>query len=328
MPRPRTNSTEGFGSDSFLDIVCNMVGIIILLVLVVGLRIKDAPVSLSSDAEAAPAATPPVTAISTAPLQDLQRQIGLGQTQLAISEQQQRQLKQDLAAARQAAAKQDVDNRRAQEQLAQTQQWESELQRALLAKQEQLRALALAVQSVPGARPAKTVQLETYPAPVSRSVAGDEAHFQLLGGRIVHVPFKALVEKFKADARAKVQASPSSTQIEAVVGPIENFNLRYVLHSQGYGRFALERFSFIPLSNRMGETAEEALAPGARFRQVLATYDPNHTTVTLWVYQDSFDAFRLIRKDAYVLGYSTAARPLPMGQLISGSPDGSRSAAQ
>src|SRR5687767_12300295 len=37
---PRTEATEGFGSDSFLDVVANMVGILIILVMVVGLRIR------------------------------------------------------------------------------------------------------------------------------------------------------------------------------------------------------------------------------------------------------------------------------------------------
>jgi hypothetical protein len=326
MARPRTAPTEGFGSDSFLDIVCNMVGIIILLVLVVGLRIKDTPISLTNDAVAAEA-----SASQTAPpadLRSLEQQIQEAQAALSGVEQTQHALEQQLIAARQAASAKEQGNRQLNAQLAQTQQWQTDLQNALLAKQQQLRSLAMAVQAVSGARPAKTVQVEAYPAPVSRTVEGSEAHFQILADRVVHVPFAALVNKFKADARAKVQASPSSTQIEAVVGPIENFNLRYVLNQAGHGRFALERFSFIPLSNRMGETVTEALAASSRFRQVLASYDPNRTTITFWTYQDSFDAFRQLRKEVYMLGYSVASRPMPIGQLISGSPDGSKSAAQ
>jgi len=326
MSRPRTESTEGFGSDSFLDIVCNMVGIIILLVMAVGLRVKDAPFSLAADRPATEsaleAAGPPPS------LSALQMQVEQQQSALAAAEHESQSLAQQLIQARQTATAQEEENRRLNEQLAAGERWQTELRDAVLTKEQQLRELALAVQAVPGARLAKTVQLETFPAPVSRTVEGEEAHFQILGGRVVHVPFKPLVEKFKADARAKVQASPHSTQIEAVVGPVGNFNLRYVLNQVGHGRFALERFSFIPLSNRLGETAAEALAASSQFRQVLASYDPNRTTITFWTYPDSFDAFRQLRKEAYVLGYSVACRPLPIGQLISGSPDGSKSVAQ
>ncbi len=330
MARPRTESTEGFGSDSFLDIVCNMVGIIILLVLVVGLRIKDAPISLAAEASAAES-----TADAPSPPPDLRaltEQISQQQSALSGSEEERRALEERLRAAREAAAKQEQENLSANQQLAQSRQWQAELLKAKLAKEQQLRALAGAVQAVPGAKPAKTVQLETFPAPVSQVVTGKEAHFQVLGGRVVHVPFAALLSKFEADARAKLQASPSTTQIEAVVGPIENFNLRYVLNQVGYGpkgpRFALERLSFIPLSNQLGEPVAQALAPSSQFRQVLASYDPNVATITFWTYQDSFDAFRQLRKEVYLLGYSVASRPMPIGQLISGSPDGTKSSAQ
>src|SRR3990172_7841474 len=44
MSKPRAaDATESFGSDSFLDVVANMVGILIILVIIVGLRVKQAP---------------------------------------------------------------------------------------------------------------------------------------------------------------------------------------------------------------------------------------------------------------------------------------------
>lgn len=39
-----SDNTEGFGSDSFLDIVANIVGILIILIVIVGLRVRNAPV--------------------------------------------------------------------------------------------------------------------------------------------------------------------------------------------------------------------------------------------------------------------------------------------
>ena len=45
-------------------------------------------------------------------------------------------------------------------------------------------------------------------------------------------------------------------------------------------------------------------------------------------YQDSFASFRRIKKELYKMGFSVAARPLPVGTPISGSPQGTKSAAQ
>ncbi len=71
-----------------------------------------------------------------------------------------------------------------------------------------------------------------------------------------------------------------------------------------------------------------ALEQGSDFRRSLAKILPGRTTITIWVYPDGFDAFRQIRKELYRLGYTIAARPLPPGASISGSPEGSKSAAQ
>ena len=54
MRRPiDNNTTEAVGSDSFLDVVTNIVGILIILVMVVGMRTKNAPVETEDDALAA-----------------------------------------------------------------------------------------------------------------------------------------------------------------------------------------------------------------------------------------------------------------------------------
>ncbi len=60
-------------------------------------------------------------------------------------------------------------------------------------------------------------------------------------------------------------------------------------------------------------------------RTILAGFDPNQATVTVWVYPDSFEQFRVLKEELYKLGYLTASRPMPEGQPISGSPQGTRS---
>lgn len=42
----RKQQEAGFGSDSFLDILCNMVGILVILIVIAGMRVSRAPVVL------------------------------------------------------------------------------------------------------------------------------------------------------------------------------------------------------------------------------------------------------------------------------------------
>jgi hypothetical protein len=51
-------------------------------------------------------------------------------------------------------------------------------------------------------------------------------------------------------------------------------------------------------------------------------------TITLWVYPDSFTLYRRLRDELVTRGFSVAARPLPTGMTIRGSPMGTQSAAQ
>jgi hypothetical protein len=84
----------------------------------------------------------------------------------------------------------------------------------------------------------------------------------------------------------------------------------------------------IPADDESGEPLAEALQPNSEFSRHLAEWDPNETIITVWTYPDSFGAFRQLKSELYGRGFLTAARPLPDGQPISGSPQGTRSAAQ
>jgi hypothetical protein len=50
--------------------------------------------------------------------------------------------------------------------------------------------------------------------------------------------------------------------------------------------------------------------------------------VTVWVYPDSFPEYRKLKESLYHAGFSVATWPRGEGELIGGSPHGSRSAAQ
>jgi hypothetical protein len=332
MARARTENSEGFGTDSFLDIVCNMVGIIILLVLVMGLRVKEGPISLAAETAplvaesepepAAPAAehasAEPQSSKAPSPeLRAIESEIDRGRAAIIGAEQDRRTLEQRLFAARQATATREQEIKQLREQLAGAEQWQTQMQKDLLAKQEQLRLLASAVQAVPGAKPAKTVQLEAYPAPFLKQVDTKEAHFRILGGRVVYMPVDELMVKAKIDAEVKMEQTPGSTEIESQVGPIQGFTVSYVLRRHD-GRVDDYWFTFISESVHIGETTAEALAPSSQFRSILlrVSKDPRITTITFQVYQDSFEAFRQLRKEVYLLGFNVANWPRKLGDHI------------
>ncbi len=60
MSRRKPREEMEFGSDSFLDVVANVVGILIILMVLAGIRAKTAPVDLAEEApEVAPAESAP-----------------------------------------------------------------------------------------------------------------------------------------------------------------------------------------------------------------------------------------------------------------------------
>ena len=82
------------------------------------------------------------------------------------------------------------------------------------------------------------------------------------------------------------------------------------------------------MTSQLGEPVDEAFGTHADLKRRLERSSPEATTVTIWTYPDSFGDFRKLKKTLFELGYTTAARPLPQGILIGGSPSGSKSAAQ
>ena len=93
-------------------------------------------------------------------------------------------------------------------------------------------------------------------------------------------------------------------------------------------RIQLVGMSVEPLNEPHGQPIQQVLANRSELDIELAGRNPGTTSITVWVYPDSFAAFRQLKEHLYARGFATAARPLPADHLISGGPDGSRSSAQ
>jgi hypothetical protein len=326
MARPATQVTEAVNSDSFLDIVASVVSIMIIMVVMEGMRIKNTPVTAS---------IPDHPAVA-----ELQHELASEQSvreDVLKADHEVQQLKQ-WAAAREVERntlmitavdlEKKVEKRR--EELDKEKLQGFDLSRAISEAQFQLDQLTKA-RELADVSEAAPVVLESYSTPISRIVEKYEVHFILRGGKIAFIPKEMLEKEFVADAKSKIyKLSESSPSMTEVIGPFEGFKIRYKLELRivgGRGE-VMYLWELKPVTDMMGETAEQALSAGSAFQGELAKLRRGMHTVTIHVYGDSFDAFRKIRKDLYQRGFAVAARPLAPEMTIGFSPTGSKSTSQ
>ena len=62
MRRSHSNLSEAIGTDAFLDIVANLVGILLILLMVIGVRMEDASKTVQP-VTTTPVSTPPASAL-------------------------------------------------------------------------------------------------------------------------------------------------------------------------------------------------------------------------------------------------------------------------
>ncbi|HLA86318.1 MAG TPA: hypothetical protein VJL29_16145 [Thermoguttaceae bacterium] len=338
MPRHREPDISDAGQDSFLDTLTNMVGVLIILVMVVAMRAKNAPVTLSVPGPKQAAAQREFEEDVSAE-QTLHREVleTAAKIRAVNATKQARLAERSRLSLMTAAAEKMLESRR--NELNASAQSDYDRRRRLADAQAQLaeweNQYALAGRLQPEA-----VRVENYPTPLSHTVHGEELHLQLRAGRVTVLPWDDILETLKAEFASHINRMRTETEYTGRAGPIGGFRLRYTLTRQdvsmrtyeatgmGGSIVRLEQFQLLPVSTQMGEPLDVALSYGSEFREALSRHRPGRSTVTAWVYPDSFDAYRRLRKELYQLGYTMAGRPLPEGELIGGSPGGSRSAAQ
>ena len=335
MPRPIPQHGEPVNGDSFLDIVASVVSIMIIMVVMVGMRIKNTPVTVAIPANPATKELEKEAAVEQSLRGDVQKITA--EIRTVQQEAARRGLQRNMLATMVTAVEQKIQERR--QTLDTAKQADFDLARGLSESKMQLEQINRQTEQAADT-PGEPIVVESYPTPISRAVDGPEAHLLISNGRVVFVPLQALLEEFQSHAKRQVYKLLEQPELTDTVGPIEGFRLRYTLErhdvspeefraSHHGGSYAqLRRWSLVPTSNDLGEPVQLALEQNSEFRGTLAKILPGRTTITIWVYPDGFDAFRQIRKELYRQGYTIAARPLPMGEVIAGSPDGSKSAAQ
>lgn len=334
MSRVKNENEAGFGSDSFMDVVCNVVGILIILVMFVGIRVKRAPVDVPTDESSDGAAGE--TALLGDQVHDLEEEAARIRAQLAALNADMAARLADHAHLNQLIADQReaLEERKMAESADEQRQTELQKEHAVASAYLDRLEAELAESKKSEKKPNL---IESYPTPISRLIEANEAHFQLRAGRIAYVPIDDLLAKLRSSAVNQIWKLKEQTQATDTIGPIGGFRMKFTMErveiaadrtGRGGTYAQLAEWTLIPTQNQLGETVEQALAEGSLFRKSLRAFDPRIASVTVWTYPDSFPEFRQLKKELYRLGYATAGRPLPDGHPIGGSPHGSKSAAQ
>jgi hypothetical protein len=333
----RTSSVQidAPGQDSFLDVVCNLVGILVILVMVVAAHAKSSLVARQQQGQPA-----------SSPRDEVQQaEAAAAAVERGVYELEARIARQDFEIAYRNAEREQLQKLvlLTQQQLAERHQKLSAQEQARIDAAQELGAargelarLELALQT--DLTPPSSA-LPHLPTPMATTVFSGEVHFRLLGGRLAYVPYDEMLEQLKAIAPTRLEKLKSAPRIEESLPVVCGFGGKYILRRTDAeiatrvgptrtSTIELEMLWLVDAEENLGEPFEAALRAGSQFRTRLAGRDPQRTVVTVWVYPDSFQHFRQLKEELYKLGFLTAARPLPMGMAIGGGPSGTRSAAE
>ena len=342
--RPRTvEEIGGDGQDSFLDVVSNLVGVLIILVMIAGTRARN--VAADAALETPPAASTSENAEQTAyvaaakalaearkNLVQLQNETEDLNARTLDVERQADAAENEYRAAFQALAALGAEIELASRRRGDADKIAFDLKSEIFEKEKRRDDLRQEKETLAAARPQATV-LENLPTPISRQVDGREGHFRLKNGRLSHVPLNEFQERVRLYFK-NFRGDFEKKEIEDTFGPSEGYSFHFFvdLEKRRSGDEIVYSANFrygecVPSSDELGEPVDEALAnPNSIFRQKLLKYVRDDTTITLFVYQDSFEYLRDVKKFLFSADYQLALRPLPDDAPIAVSPEGTKSA--
>ncbi len=171
-------------------------------------------------------------------------------------------------------------------------------------------------------------------------VSREEVHFRLQGNRISYVPLMELIDLVKDDLASNKEKLLQQRSHFSSVGPIDGFSLRYKASRQelsiadglrmggGVYKIGVDYWELFESGLAAEEPIEAAVRPDSQFIKRMKTYNPAQQSITLWVYPDSYEIYQQLRVPIEKAAFQIAARPLPTGVPIAGSPNGSRSLSQ
>lgn len=353
MRRGSIHEDEG-SEDSFLDVVANVVGVLIILVMLIGAQ-ASRTVAVAESTEPTTDTTVPLASEEAS--QDVESLLSELESSTRAARTSQRILQatnlhiSKLSYESQAYDRQRIelamhhslleeDLERRKQQLDQQQQCEFDVQRQLLDSKidlEQLSQEQLSLMSAPDT----VTEVECVPTPLAKVVEGKSIHLRLSRGLVSVVPLEELLAETRhnlEDLRRRLQANG---RVVEVFGPLDGYRLKLTVAKQTssesvggplVGRTQRTNYSqyaeILPNAEEIGQNVEQALLPGGRLHQLLDARRRQKPAVVVWLYTDSFDEFRPLKRALWERGFSLATRPMRPGTRIGASPFGTRAAAQ
>jgi hypothetical protein len=339
MKRVELEADQMPGQDSFLDVITNIVGILILLVLVVGLRtsrsVHNGPdPQIAEQARTQDQLRTAYNSALTAELnvRDLVHRVGNAHNEVNFREGERGWLNTAVV-----EAEQEVAERRAK--LTTVGQRDFDLRQKLNEAQSQLDELTrqqIALMS----QDAAPEQLECQPTTLAKAVTGKEVHVLLSDDHVAIVPFDELLDLMKEDINANIWRLRQQEEMERTIGPVNGFRLKYcfvkedVMRSSAAGTYmtgSISRFShcyFLPMQTPVGEPAADAMKPNGELFLHLKGLHPDGTTITIWTYPGNYDRLRQLKRSIRDVGFQIAVRPLPKGMPLGASRNGSESLSE
>jgi hypothetical protein len=348
--RRRPQREIEFSFDSFLDVVANVVGIILRLILVawVGARSYKALVPqgpggpCTEEVAELPEPEDPLSSELERQRQELARTQALLLEQLKQYESERGQLalsERELAELRRRLG--DLYGEKAAVESAEKEKGRGPGLAALTAEQirERTRRVRGEIEALLRTPPPK--QTLRYRTPISRPVQSEEWMFECRHGRVTLIDIGTLLDDARHAIQARVEYFRDHWELRDMTAPVGPFRLHYTVEREGApvagltvapggggDRIAMTGWEVEPVDPRRGETLEAALAPTSEFRRVVDHIEPRQAAVTMWVYPDSFALFRRLRDYLYDHDIVVAGRPITEDGIIGASRHGTASRGQ
>jgi len=345
---------EDSSEDSFLDVVANVVGVLIILIMLVGAQASRSVLMAESNKSVIDKKLPVanqeseldadtlLSELESATQAALSTQRSLQATSLQIAKisyetQAYDQQRVELARHR-SLLEEDLENRK--QQLNDQQQSEFGVQRQLLESKLDLDKLNQEQLSLISA-PETVTEVECVPTPLAKVVEGESIHLRLSKGLVSVVPLEELLAEIQYNVEGLRRRLQVNGRVVETYGPLNGYRLKLTVTKQSSARSVggplvgqIQRNNYdqyaevLPISDDLGQNVEQALLPGGRLYQLLQAQRRQKPAVVVWLYTDSFDEFRPLKRALWKMGFSLATRPMRPGVHIGASPQGTRAAAQ
>ncbi len=173
---------------------------------------------------------------------------------------------------------------------------------------------------------AKPGQVHRWRTPISQTVQSEEIIFEIRENRIAAIDIGSMLDEAQESLRKAGDVLRDQWVMEGTTAPVGSFRLRYTIERErppGFlgeapkpddrasFRYGLTGWEVLPQDAKRGETLDVALKEGSSFRRIVDNLDPQVSAVTFCIYPDSFPAYRQVRDMLHGRDLVVAGRPLP-----------------